>query len=549
MKKLNIFLLIILSFTLTLVLSSCQKNSDNSTTTIEETTTREKVSENRLYEHELNIIDDNYRNYYEIFVYSFADSDNNGIGDFNGLSSKLDYIKDMGFNGIWLMPICTGQSYHKYDVLDYYNVDPQFGTLQDFVSFLDKAHEMGIKVIVDLVVNHTSDKHPWFINAMNNLKQNGEPSGDYAEFYNFQTNYSTGYTKISGTDYYYESQFYSGMPDLNLDSTLVRNEIKKIVTFWLDEGVDGFRLDATTSYYTGNNEKNIEFMSWLNDIVKEIKKDAYIVGEAWTSENLIRQYYDSNIDSFFCFPLSQSEGYLNKVLNEDRTSNGNEFAKLLTNINKVYDKGIFAPFLSNHDTGRITSFVGRNNIRKLKMINGLLSLLKGNTFVYYGEEIGMVCADASKDPEKRIAILWNSDKTDGYCKKAPDGVVIRSGSYYYPSVEEQYADSESILRYYRYCNYIRNTNPELARSEAQIQNYYFSMGTSTIVFTKEYNGSKITVVLNLHPSETKTLKLQKQTLGYDSLFEYLCVDSYDKVEYNEETNEVTLPSYSIAIFR
>ena len=548
MKRINKLLMLVLSFFIVFVLCSCSKTNE-STKPVEVTTTRKRVSENRKYEHDLNIIDDNYRNYYEIFVFSFADSNNDGIGDFNGVTSKLDYIKDMGFNGIWLMPICSGASYHKYDVVDYFNVDSQFGTMSDFENFLEEAHRKGIKVIVDLVINHTSDKHPWFINAKQCLIENGEPSGEYGEYYNFTTQYSTGYTAISGTNYYYESQFYSGMPDLNLDSELVRNEIKRIVTFWLEEGVDGFRLDATTSYYTNDNNKNIEFMSWLNTTIKNVKDDAYVVGEAWTSENVIKSYYSSGIDSFFCFPISQAEGYLNKVLNEDRTNNGNEFGKLLTNLNSVYTDGIFAPFLSNHDTGRITSFVGRSNIRKIKMINGLLSLLKGNTFVYYGEEIGMVCADVSKDPEKRIAMLWNKDKTGEYCKRTPDGVTIRGGSYYYPSVEEQYADSESILRYYRYCNYIRNTNPEIARADAKIQNYYFSMGTATIVFTKEYNGSKITIVVNLHPSETKSLKLQQKSLGFDSLYEYLCVDSYDEVTYNAETGEVTLPSYSIAIFR
>ena len=168
--------------------------------------------------YQLNIIDDNYRNWYEIFVYSFFDTNNDGIGDLKGVTQKLDYVKDMGFNGIWLMPIHPSPTYHKYDVKDYYAIDNVYGTLEDFDTLIEQAHARGIKVIIDLVFNHTSSEHPWFLQACDYIRKNGKPGGQYGDFYNFNTKELSGYSKVSGTNYYYEARFWSGMPDLNLNS-------------------------------------------------------------------------------------------------------------------------------------------------------------------------------------------------------------------------------------------------------------------------------------------------------------------------------------------
>ena len=171
-----------------------------------------------------NIPNDNVRNWYEIFIYSFADSDGDRIGDFKGATEKLDYVRDLGFTGIWLMPIMPSPSYHKYDVSDYYDIDPQYGTLDDFKAFLARAHELDIKVTIDLVVNHTSNLHPWF--------QSSKTGADspYRDYYNWQDKGGSGYEKIG--DSYYECRFVSTMPDLNLDSDAVRSEISNIMKIW-----------------------------------------------------------------------------------------------------------------------------------------------------------------------------------------------------------------------------------------------------------------------------------------------------------------------------
>lgn len=229
----------------------------------------------RRREAEENVIDDKYRNWYEVFVYSYYDSDGDRIGDLAGLAEKLDYIASLGMNGIWLMPIMPSPSYHKYDVTDYYGIDPQYGTLEDFSALLDKAHSLGIDVIIDLVVNHTSSEHPWFLSAK------ADVNSEYREYYNWSDEPRDGYAKAGGS--WYECRFVNTMPDLNLDSEAVRAEIERILRFWLEDvGVDGFRLDAVTSYYTGERERNIDFLSWLGDTARAISPDCYIVGEAWT---------------------------------------------------------------------------------------------------------------------------------------------------------------------------------------------------------------------------------------------------------------------------
>ena len=351
---------------------------------------------------ELNIIDDKYRNWYEIFVHSFYDTNNDGIGDLNGVTAKLDYINEMGFNGIWLMPIHPSPTYHKYDVTDYYQIDPDYGTLEDFKTLVNEAHERGIRVIIDLVVNHTSDSHPWFTEACSYIRKNGAPGGDYGDFYNFRITDNGAYHSVSGSQYSYEGQFWSGMPDLNLNSQAVRDEIKSIMSYWIkDYGVDGFRLDAVTSYYTGNLQGNIDFLSWLNTEAKSIDPDTYIVGEAWVgSDFTIDRYYESGCDSFFLFTGSQAGGTIATAVKQ---SSGKSLGELFIGLQETYGDAILAPFLGNHDTMRPGSFMpGEENV---KMAAGVLSMMNGGTFVYYGEEIGMISKGGNNsDPAKRIAM-------------------------------------------------------------------------------------------------------------------------------------------------
>ena len=208
--------------------------------------------------------------YYEIFVRAFADSDGNGVGDFNGVTSKLDYLKELGVTGIWLMPINKTNSYHGYDVVDYYAVNDLYGTEEDFKNLLDEAHKRGIKVIMDLVINHTSIMNPWFLQATSGL------DNKYVDYYRIvskdnKASYSAGDTSPWGSNVWngletsknaYYAIFYDGMPDLNYNNPEVREEIKKIAKKWLDLGVDGYRLDAGCISMETMNSNN-KTINWL----------------------------------------------------------------------------------------------------------------------------------------------------------------------------------------------------------------------------------------------------------------------------------------------
>ncbi len=386
MKRILSFLLVVV---IALTSSSCGRNDQPPQNT---------AGQELLVE---NIPDDNVRNWYEIFLYSFADSDGDRIGDFKGATEKLEYVRDMGFTGIWLMPVMPSPSYHKYDVTDYYSVDPAYGTMEDFQAFLAKAQELGIKVILDLVINHTSNEHPWFQDAKTGT------DAVYRDYYNFQDTPADGYQQIGSS--YYECRFVNTMPDLNLDSETVRKEIVNIMDFWLGLGVDGFRLDAVTSYYAGNSTKNIAFLSWLNEEAKSIDPDCYLVGECWADESTIASYYSSGIDSFFYFPMStgSGRGEIVNILSEESVDRGASYAELTMHLEERFGMDVLmAPFLDNHDTDRFASVLGLYNPDRLKAAYGMLAMMRGGSFAYYGSEAGMVGTGA--DPNKRIGMYWDT---------------------------------------------------------------------------------------------------------------------------------------------
>ena len=479
---------------------------------------------------EYDIPDDNYRNFYEIFVASFQDSDGDRVGDINGVTSKLDYLKEMGYTGIWLMPISPSPSYHKYDVVNYYDVDRSYGTLDDFVRLCQEAHKRDIKVITDMVINHSSSSNPWFLEAAD-AYVNGKKS-PYLVYYNFSDYPQYGYSQYGNTGKYYESRFVDTMPDLNLDSLSVRNEIVSIMKFWIDKGADGFRLDACTSYYTGKEDKNVEFLSWLNEEARKLKEDIYIVGEAWTGDNVIKQYYTSGIDSFFQFSLSNAEGTIASVL---KNSNPQLlYRNALKNSVSLAQGHIPAVFLDNHDMTRITTAIGRSKLERIKFAYGLLGMMNGAVFTYYGTEIGMI--GSRKDENYRIAMLWDSNKTDALCKNPPG---VSQTEYAYEGVAQQQKDSGSILNYHKAINLLRNRYPEIGRGEIDFINELCNK--TVMVVTKSCNDSTIAIAINF--SETESAQLDFSETGY----KYSTAVSAYGQKAESKGDVLTLPPYTIAI--
>ena len=486
--------------------------------------------------------------FYEIFVRSFCDSNGDGIGDLGGVTARLDYIRDMGFDGIWLTPVTAGSSYHKYDVENYCRVDDEFGSLADAEALLAAAHERGVRVIFDLPVNHTSSRHPWFTAACDYIRLHGAPGGDYGTYYCFSRGAAAGYYPVPGTDWYYEAQFTPDMPDLNLDSEQVRGEIEEILRFWLLLGADGFRLDACTSYYTNDRDRSIDFLRWLNSRAKLIAPDCFLVGEAWYPDHSsVRSFYESGADSFFCFPLAAAEGAIARCVRGGDGAPGAAFADLLETLRDVYGNCHPAPFLSNHDTARIASFL--DDPRQIKLAQGLLALLRGSVFVYYGEEIGMRSQGDGSDPWKRLPMRW-SDAPDGAgtCFAAPSGVGASPEDYAYPSVEAQQRDDGSILNYYRRSLRLRKDHPALARGQTEVCREALSQCPETCVFQSVLDGETLTAAVNLDLTQEHRLSLTDCGASAAALTDSLCVDGSVPV-YNPETGVLTLPPGAIAILR
>lgn len=504
----------------------------------------------------LQIIDDNYRNYYEIFVSSFYDSNNDGIGDLQGIIEKLDYINDgddktdtdLGFNGIWLMPIMPSDTYHKYDVKDYYDIDEDYGTMEDMEQLIAECHKRGINIIIDLVFNHTSASHPWFEEAcayLESLPEGGEPDAaqcKYVDYYNFARDKGSLSTwhQVGNSKWYYECVFWDQMPDLNLGNENVRKEIEDIASFWLEKGVDGFRLDAAKEFYSGQVEKNVEVLSWFADYVKSVDKDTYLVAEVWEKSDIIAQYYASGITSLFDFPMSQVDGRIGKTV---RGMAGDiSFTEAVESFDNKYRAQnpayIDAPFISNHDTARVGAQYAYNEAQ-MKYAAGLLLTQSGSPFVYYGEEIGMA-SSGKKDENKRLAMYWSDTDTEGITNhpSAADEVEQK-----FEPVDKQMEDENSIYNYYKKALRIRNTYPEIARGTIHAVSGITQENVSAM--TKTWNDESIGIIYNASSEEVK-VALEDMGMENMSVCNYLTVDDSEVTSSKEE---IKMPAYSIVFLK
>ena len=443
---------------------------------------------------------DKYRTFYEIFPYSFYDSNGDGIGDLNGITQHLDYLNDgdtsttddLGIEGIWLMPIMQSPSYHKYNVTDYMTVDKDYGTNDDMKKLVEEAHKRHINVIIDLVINHSSRSNEWFQKAIEELKA-GKTDG-YADYYHFaKGDKKVGWHSAGVDDWYYQGEFDTDMPDLNLENENLRAELQDIAKYWLtDIGVDGFRLDAVWWFESGNSslddDGSIEDLKWFYDYAKTIKEDVYMVGECWKDSTTISNFYKSGVDSFFNFDMQGSTGRVNTAVSDKNAKSYINYLEMWQNdIRKNNPDAIDTPFISNHDTGRSAGFLLKETQRRLAA--ALYLMAPGDPFIYYGEEIGMT--GSQNDPEKRTGMYWSASDTTGYVAKIPGAGVDGKPE---KSVEEQLADENSLLNFYKKAIALRNQNPEIARGTLTA----VDLGKNeTSAYISEYNGSKVMVIFNL----------------------------------------------------
>ena len=389
--------------------------------------------------------------FYEVFVRSFYDSDGDGRGDLQGLIEKLDYLNDgdpetsddLGVTALWLMPIQPSPSYHGYDVTDYYAIDPDYGTLDDFRALLRATHERGMRVILDLVLNHTSNLHPWFLASR-------QPESPFRDWYlwtetppEFLGPWGQTVWHRTGPSAYY-GLFWSGMPDLDYRNPEVTMQVFDIARFWLDEiGVDGFRLDAIRHLIEdGEIQENTPathfWLKGFHAVAKGWKPDALLVGEIWDEPEAILPYLDREVDLAFEFSLADA------ILNGLRWSNARPIASALRTIQTVYPTGRYATFLSNHDQDRVmTRLIG--NVPRAKLAASILLTLPGTPFLYYGEEIGLT--GAKPDERIRTPMAWTDGEYGGFTTGRP-WEPLESGA---PSrsVAIQSEDTDSLLWHYR----------------------------------------------------------------------------------------------------
>jgi len=421
--------------------------------------------------------------FYEVFVRSFQDSDGDGKGDLRGLAARLDYLNDgkgsgLGVDALWLMPVFASPSYHGYDTTDYERINPDYGTNDDFARLVAEAHERGMHVVVDLVLNHTSWKHPWFVESASS------PSSPKRDWYvwsptdlhwpqPWNANADTWHEK-NGAFYY--GLFWAGMPDLNFVNPAVREEAKRIASLWLARGVDGFRLDAarhlieTGPGETGQNDtlQTHQFWKEFAAYVRSVKPDAVLIGECWTETPIIARYYGSTdavpggdeLPLDFDFPLASA------IVKGVKAGDASGIAAKLEETRRLYPRGATdVPFLTNHDQRRVASEL-EGDAGGLRAAAAVLLTLPGAPFMYYGEEIGLANGPGKEDEWKRTPMPWDGTPGGGFTTGKPwhDFAPGREAV----NVAAEASDPASLLSRYRALIHARHASPALQRGNLEV---------------------------------------------------------------------------------
>ena len=501
--------------------------------------------------------------FYQIYMPSYADSNGDGYGDFKGITSKLDYIKELGVKGIWLTPFLKSPKVDNgYDVADYYAVDPVYGTNNDFKVFLNEAHSRGIKVIMDMVVNHTSTECTWFKEA---AKSKNSPYRDYYIWKDAPNNWEsffggTAWKKNAESGQYYYHKFDVTMADLNWQNPKVVQEVENVLRFWLDMGVDGFRFDViiflTTSGITKDNTVKDGVQEHMYDIsqpgvknaIKQLKKvvssypGRFTVGEIGSDKlDLLKQYQASDMmDVVFNFNFGSMATFsVQKICDELQ---GMEHQM----------NGYPTLFFGSHDMPRMRERLADGNTDKALALAALTLTARGVPFVYYGDELGMrnitadsfseivdiqakthyniamsqgkseaealVIANQHNRDKSRSPMQWDAGEYAGFSAGKP--WIKVNADFKNNNAAVLSADKESILNSYKKLVTLRNT--ERALQYGLCTN--LSCSENRISFTRVLNAEKVTVVINFGtpyycsvPKKARILYGERQLKAYDVL--------------------------------
>jgi maltose alpha-D-glucosyltransferase / alpha-amylase len=482
--------------------------------------------------------------FYEVYVRGFCDSSGDGVGDFRGLTAKLDYLEWLGINCIWLLPFYESPLRDGgYDISDYYAVLPDYGTIADFEQFLRAAHAKGIRVIADLVINHTSDRHPWFQEARSSplsVKRNWYVWSDSDQKYSqariiFTDTERSNWTWDEEAGAFYFHRFFSHQPDLNYDNPEVRQAMLEVVSFWLDLGVDGFRVDAVP-YLFEREETNCENLPETHEFLKDLRRfvevhypDTLLLAEANQWPEDVVQYF-GNGDEFhmgYNFPI------MPRLFMALRQEDRRPIVEILERTPEIPSNCQWGMFLRNHDEltlemvtdeerdylyneyakdrrMRLNMGIRRrlaplmdNGRRRIELLHALLFSLPGSPFLYYGDEIGMGDNIYLGDRDGvRTPMQWTADRNAGFSQADFARLyfpVIMDPVYGYQAVnvEAQQRYGTSLLNWVREMIHLRKRHPVFGRGTISLIK---PENRKIFAFTRSYLDETVLCAFNLAQS-------------------------------------------------
>ena len=538
---------------------------------------------------------------YQIYPRSFMDSNNDGIGDLQGIISKLDYLKDLGIDVIWICPVYKSPNDDNgYDISDYQDIMSDFGTMEDFNELLSEIHKRNMKIIIDLVINHTSDEHPWFIESRSS-KQNPKrdwyiwrEGKDNKEPNNWESIFKGSaweYDENTKEDYLH--LFSKKQPDLNWENEDMRNEIYKMINWWLDKGIDGFRVDAIShinkeeGLVDMDNPDNLKYVpsfdkhmnvEGIHDYLRELKENTFSKHDIMTVGEANGVKAEQATDW-----VGENDGKFNMLFQFEHIDLWNSSEFNLPNLKKVWNKwqvnlendGWNALFIENHDITRVVSSWG-DDTRFLKESAKALGLLyfmhKGTPFIYQGQEIGMTnvkfndineyddirsineynqLINQGMSPKDALEHIWNTSRDNtrtpmqwddslnaGFSKSNP--WIHVNPNYKYINVKEQLEDDDSILNFYKKMIKIKKSSECLIYGK---YNLILEDDTNIFAYERILNDEKFLVICNLK-SESSNYKYEKLTLKYENLI----LSNYN-VDAHKDLNNFELKPWEARLYK